>query len=83
MQTATNNANNNAFGEKKLVFRNNAPFINCISKINGVKIDNAEDLDVIMPMYNLLEYSKNYRKATGIYGIITEMNQIVVQIMIT
>ena len=55
----------NAFGEKKLVFKNNAPFINCISKINGVKIDNAEDLDVVMPMYNLLEYSKNYRKRTG------------------
>ena len=35
-----------------------APFINCISKINGVKIDNAEDLDVVMPMYSLLEYSK-------------------------
>ena len=50
---------------KKLVFKNNAPFINCISKINGIKIDNAEDLDVVMPMYNLLEYSKNYRKATG------------------
>ena len=63
--TATNTANDNAFGEKKLVFKNNAPFINCISKINGVKIDNAEDLDVVMPMYNLLEYSKNYRKATG------------------
>ena len=63
--TATNNANNNAFVEKKLVFKNNAPFINCISKINGVKIDNAEDLDVVMPMYNLLEYSKNYRKTTG------------------
>ena len=63
--TNTNNANNIAFGEKKLVFKNNAPFINCISKINGVKIDNAEDLDVAMPMYNLLEYSKNCRKATG------------------
>ena len=50
---------------KKLVFRNNALFINCISKINGVKIDNAEDLDVVIPMYNLLEYSKNYRKTTG------------------
>ena len=54
--------NNNAFNEKKLVFKNNAPFINCISKINGIKIDNAEDLDVVMPMYNLLEYSKNYKK---------------------
>ena len=39
--------------------------INCISKINGVKIDNAEDLDIVMPMYNLLEYSKNYTKTTG------------------
>ena len=53
------------FGEKKLVFKNNSPFINCVSKINGVKIDNAEDLDVVMPMYNLFEYSKNYRKTTG------------------
>ena len=63
--TATNTANNNAFGEKKLFFKNNAPFINCISKTNGVKIDNAEDLDVIMTMYNLLEYSKNCRKTIG------------------
>ena len=60
--TATNTANNNAFGDQKLVFKDNAPFINRISKINGVKIDNAEDLDVVMPMYNLLEYSKNYKK---------------------
>ena len=50
---------------KKKVFKNNAPFINCITKINGTKIDNAEDLDVVMPMYNLLEYNKNYKKATG------------------
>ena len=57
---ATNTANNNAFGEKKLVFKNNALFVNCISKISGIKIDSAEDLDVIMPMYNLLEYSRNY-----------------------
>ena len=48
-----------------MVFKNNAPFINCISKINGIKIDNAEDLDVVMPMYNLLEYSKNYGKTTA------------------
>ena len=49
---------------KNLVFKNNAPFIECISKINGIKIDNAEDLDVVMHMYNLLEYSKNYKKTT-------------------
>ena len=48
-----------------MVFKNNAPFINCISKINGVKIDNVEDLDVVMPTYNLLEYSKKYRKTAG------------------
>ena len=62
---ATNSANNNVFNEKKLVFKNNAPFISCITKINGIKIDNAEDLDVVMLMYNLLEYSKNYKKTTG------------------
>ena len=54
---------NNAQKKKK----KNAPFINCISKTNGVKIDNVEDLDVVMPIYNLLEYSKNYRKTTGSY----------------
>ena len=56
---------NNAKQNKSVAFKNNAPCINCMSKINGVKIDNAEDLDVVMPRYNLLEYSKNYRKATG------------------
>ena len=55
----------NAKRNKAATFKNNATFINCISKINGIKIDNAEDLDVVMPMYNLLEYSKNYRKTTG------------------
>ena len=54
----------NAKRNKSLAFKNNAPFINCIWKINGVEIDSAEDLDVVMPMYNLLEYSKNYRKLT-------------------
>ena len=53
---------------KNLVFKNNAPFINCVWNINGVKIDNAEDLDVAMPMCNLLEYSKTYRKTTGSLG---------------
>ena len=48
----------------RLAFKNNTPFTNCISKINNVLIDNAEDLDIVIPMYNLLEYSKNYRKTT-------------------
>ena len=55
----------NAKRNKEVTFKNNAPFINCISKTNGEKIDNAEDLDVVMTIYNLLEYSKNYRKTTG------------------
>ena len=49
---------------RPLAFKNNAPFISCISKINSVLIENAEDLDIVMPMYNLLEYSKNYSKAS-------------------
>ena len=61
--TNTNNANNNAFGLKKFYLKNNAPFINCISKINGINIDNAKDLDVVMSMYNLLEYSKTYKNS--------------------
>ena len=50
---------------RSLAFKNNAPYTNCISKINNVLVGNAEDLDVAMPIYNLLEYSKNYRKTTG------------------
>ena len=46
---------NNAKRNKIVAFRNNAPFINFISKINGVQIDNAEDLDVVMPTCNLPE----------------------------
>ena len=56
----------NPYGGKRnkaAAFKNNTPFINCISKTNGVQIDSAED--VVMLMYNLLEYSKNYRKTTG------------------
>ena len=48
-----------------LAFKNNAAFTNCISKINNVLTDNAEDLHFLMPMYNLTEYSKDYRKTTG------------------
>ena len=50
---------------RSLAFKNNAPFISCISKINGTLIENAEDLDIVMPMYNLLGDSKNYSKTSG------------------
>ena len=50
------NLNNNAY-DKKLAFMNNSPFVSCISKIINALIDNAEDLDIVMSMYNLLEHS--------------------------
>ena len=60
-----NGTANNDRKNRSLAFKNNAPFISCISKINGVLIENAEDLDVVMPVYNLLEYSKNYSMTSG------------------
>ena len=53
---------------EKLTFKKkkkNALFRLCISKINNILIDNAEDLDIVMPMYNLLEYSENYSMKPG------------------
>ena len=64
--SATAGANN--IRDKKnrpLAFKNNAPFIFCISAMNGVLTENAEDLNIVMPMYNLLEYSKNYSKTSA------------------
>ena len=58
-------ANNKIIENRLLAFKNNAPFISCISKMNDVLIENEEDLDIVMPMYNLLEYSKNYSKTSG------------------
>ena len=50
---------------RNLVLKDNAPFGSCISKINNTLFDNAEDLDIVMPIYNFIEYSKNYSKASG------------------
>ena len=50
---------------KILIFKNCAPFTNCLSKINNEQIDNAEYIDIVMPMYNLIEYSDNYSKTSG------------------
>ena len=58
------NPNNDAY-DKKGAFKNNEPFTSCILKINNTLIDNAEDLDIVMSMYNLIEYGRNYRKTTG------------------
>ena len=55
---------NNGY-DKELILKNNAPFVSCISKINNTLINNAEDLDIVMTMYNLLEYGKNCKKTKG------------------
>ena len=50
---------------RQVILKNNAPFISCISKINGVLVENAEDLGIVMPIYNLLEHSKSYSKTSA------------------
>ena len=56
---AANNTN------KEVIFKNCAPFINCISKVNNTVMDNAKYIDIVIPMYNLIEYSDNYLKTSG------------------
>ena len=62
-----NNGANNIRDKKNrpLILKNNAPSVSCITRINEELIEDADDLDIVMPMYNLLEYSKNYRKTRG------------------
>ena len=50
---------------KKVIFKNCAPFTNCIREINNTQVDNAKDIDIVMPIYNLIEYSDNYSKTSG------------------
>ena len=58
-----NNANNiRDKRNRPLILKNNAPFVSCITRINGELIEDADDLDIVMSMYNLLEHSKNYSK---------------------
>ena len=62
--TAAAVAANNVY--KKVVSKNFAPFINCISRINNRQLNVALDIDVVISMYNLIEYSDNYSKTSGI-----------------
>ena len=55
-------ANNN---NKKVIFKTCVPFINCTSEINNTQVDNAKDVDIVMSVYNLIEYSDNYSKKSG------------------
>ena len=64
--TVNNDANNiRDKRNRPLILKNNAPFVSCITRINDELIEDADDLDIVMSMYNLLEYSKNYRKTIG------------------
>ena len=62
--TGVNNNANNIRDKKNrpLILKNNAPFVSCITRINGELIDDPNDLDIVIPMYNLLEYSKTMKK---------------------
>ena len=51
--------------DKGAIFKNCAPLTKCTSRINNKDIDNAQDIDVVMPMYNLIEYNDNYSKTSG------------------
>ena len=57
-----NNAN------KKVILKNCTPFTDCISERNNKQVDNAKYIDVVMPMYNLIEYSNNYSRTSGSLG---------------
>ena len=64
------NANN--WTDKKLIFKNYVLFISCLSQIHNTFIDNAEDLDIVMLMHNLLEYGENCLWHQKVCGIIIE-----------
>ena len=72
--TGTAAAPNNR--NKKIIFKNCAPFTNCISEINDTHLDDAHDIDVAMSLYSLIEYSDTYSKMAGVYSNTMEMNQL-------
>ena len=61
--TAANANGNNT--SKKVIFKYCAPFSNCISEINNTQLNKAKDIDIVIPMYNLIEYSDDYSKTSG------------------
>ena len=61
--------------DKPAIFKNYAPFTDCISKINNSQVDNPKDFDVVMPMYNLIKYSDNYSQNLEVYTKFAEMGQ--------
>ena len=63
-----------ANNKKDIIIKSRNRCTNCISEINNTPIDNAKSIDVVMPMYNLMECSDNYSKTSGILWLITKIN---------
>ena len=61
---------------KKVIFKYCASFTSCINRISNTQVDDAQYIDTVMPMHNLIEYSDKYSKTFGFYGNIVEMNQL-------
>ena len=57
----------NTGASKKVIFKNCAPFTNSINRINNTKVDDVHDIDVVMSIYNLKDYSDNYWNHLGFY----------------
>ena len=66
-----------------IAFKDCTPFTNFITKIDGTTIDDAEDLDLVMPMYNLIEYSSTFSEKQEVYGFIPKMKQLILIILRT
>ena len=60
-----NNSKRTDKRKKEVIFKNCTPFTNCISSINNIQIENAEYIDFVMPLCNLIKYSDNYSKPSG------------------
>ena len=71
--TATNSGNDDNVYNGKVSLKNSAHFFNCTLRINSQLIEDAQDLDIVILMYNLLYYSKNLEKQQGLFGIITQI----------
>ena len=69
--TVNADANNT---NKKVTFKTCALFTDCIGKINNTQVYKAKDLHTVMPMYDLMEYSDNYSKTYGTYGVIVDLD---------
>ena len=70
-QAQTNNAAN-----KKVIFINWLPFTNCMSRIKNMQVDDAHDINVVIPVHNLIVYTDNYSNHLEFYGNIVEINQL-------